>query len=329
MFMKKILLICLILPVLALAEPGFRIKGSITGVLNGTVAITYVYGVSPTQAASIIALPKVSIKDGAFEFTGHLAFPVLVDLKISTRKIRVFLENTSYSITGDFKGLSCASLKGGVANNVWQSYVTQGLSMDDCIRENANNIIAAYLALIRSKDTRTRAKEDFKILGKDARNSWYGRQLKSRINAYRATGVGAEFPKLITYGLDGSVFSLSDLPRKLTVLDFWASWCAPCRKFIPKLESMYEKYKDKGVRFVSVSVDDDLDHWKSAVNKEKMPWTQVIAKDGFEDGKGIKKMLNIFNIPYLIVVDKEGKIVASLDAYQKDRLDTILKSKLE
>ncbi|UAY55392.1 TlpA disulfide reductase family protein [Arachidicoccus terrestris] len=329
MLIKKILLLWLMMPVLALAEPGFRIKGSITGVLNGTVAITQVYGVTPEQAASIIGLPKASIKDGAFEFTGQLAFPVLVDLKISTRKIRVFLENTCYTITGNFQKLSGASLKGGVANHAWQSYLTGGRPMDNYIRENANTIVAAYLTWIRSTDTRTKAIEDFKILGTYAKNSWYGQQLKRRIGAYRATGVGTVFPELITYNLDGSPFSLSDLPAKLAVIDFWASWCAPCRKFIPKLQSIYEKYNGKGVSFVSVSVDDDLNRWKSAVNNERMPWTQVIAKDGFEDGKGIKHMLHIFNIPYLIIVDKEGKIVASLDAYQKVGLDAILKSKLE
>lgn len=101
-------------------------------------------------------------------------------------------------------------------------------------------------------------------------------------------------------------------------------WCAPCRAYIPTLREHYNKYKDKGVEFVSVSVDSDNDKRKEAVNAEQMQWRQVLAEGAFDDRKGVKQLLSIYHIPYVIVVDKDGKIAASLDYSKKDQLETVL-----
>lgn len=98
-----------------------------------------------------------------------------------------------------------------------------------------------------------------------------------------------------------------DFKGKILVLDFWASWCGPCRKEIPHLKEAYEKYGNKGVAFFSVSIDDKDTNWKKAMEEEKMPWAQALAP---EAGKDIMKLYQFSGIPFIVVLDKEGKIVA-------------------
>lgn len=323
--MKKLMALLLLLPLMATAGQGFVIKGKVSGILNGYVAITNVARLQAATDTSSEALPaKVRIKNGAFVFAGRLKHPGLVNLKISTREIAVFLENTSYTISGALSRLTGASLRGGQANDDWQQYIISGESGSDFMQAHPNSIASAYLALMQATDSYDEAQKGYAFLGPDARKSWYGQQLETAIGEYKKCGVGTTFPALAMHASDGRFFSMRDMTGKVVVLDFWASWCAPCRAYIPTLREYYNKYKDKGVEFVSVSVDSDTGRWKEATATEKMEWNQVLAEGAFDDGKGVKQLLNIYHIPYVIVVGKDGKIAASLDYSKKDQLETIL-----
>ena len=84
-------------------------------------------------------------------------------------------------------------------------------------------------------------------------------------------------------------------------VDFWASWCSPCRADIPHIKEVYEKYKDKGLNVLAISFDSNKAAWKSAVKKLKMPWEQLIELNGTNSDLGI---------PYGILLDSEGTIIA-------------------
>ena len=98
-----------------------------------------------------------------------------------------------------------------------------------------------------------------------------------------------------------------DFKGKILVLDFWASWCGPCRAEIPHLKEAYKEYSNKGVAFFSVSIDKDNAAWRKAMKEENMPWAQVQAPKA---GKDVMKQYQFSGIPYILVLDKEGKIVA-------------------
>ena len=97
-----------------------------------------------------------------------------------------------------------------------------------------------------------------------------------------------------------------DFKGKYLLIDFWASWCGPCRKAIPHLKDVYEKYGNKGLEIFSVSVDKDDKAWKKAMAEENMPWPQVCAPNS---GKEIMQEYQFRGIPHLVLLDKSGKII--------------------
>ncbi|MCZ4695397.1 AhpC/TSA family protein [Ancylomarina euxinus] len=118
--------------------------------------------------------------------------------------------------------------------------------------------------------------------------------------------IGKEAPIFEFPTADGKMISLKDFRGQYLIVDFWASWCGPCRNEIPHLKEVYETYKDKGVEILSVSIDKSKNAWKKAMSQENMTWPQIQAPGA---GKDIMKEYQFSGIPYIILLDKEGKIV--------------------
>ncbi|MFB6454127.1 redoxin domain-containing protein [Chitinophaga sp. Hz27] len=107
---------------------------------------------------------------------------------------------------------------------------------------------------------------------------------------------------------NGKAVSLDDYKGKYVLVDFWASWCKPCREAVPALTATYNKFKDKGFTILSVSLDDKKEKWMQAVAEEKMPWVQVSDLIGGESP--VAKRYGVMAIPAAFLVDPSGKIIA-------------------
>jgi len=97
--------------------------------------------------------------------------------------------------------------------------------------------------------------------------------------------------------------------NKLTIIDFWASWCGPCRAEIPNVVAVYEKYADKGLGIIGVSLDEDQSAWKSAIKSLNMKWTQLSDLQGWDNAAA--RLFGIESIPATILVNNKGQVVAT------------------
>src|SRR5258708_865552 len=108
----------------------------------------------------------------------------------------------------------------------------------------------------------------------------------------------------------GEDLQLSSLHGQYVIVDFWASWCMPCRASIPHLKDIYASYHTEGLEIVSVSIDARSEAWKRAVEQEQMPWKQALdtytGENNFADVSG---SYGIRAIPYTLLLDKEGKVI--------------------
>jgi len=116
---------------------------------------------------------------------------------------------------------------------------------------------------------------------------------------------GMKAPDFAYPDLNGKKMGPKDFRGKYLIVDFWASWCGPCRAEIPNLKALYKKYQSKGLEILSISVDAKQNDWKKALNEEKMAWPQINA----QESKPVMASYLFSGIPYMVVVDKEGNII--------------------
>lgn len=129
-------------------------------------------------------------------------------------------------------------------------------------------------------------------------------------------GVGNDAPEIILETNKGEEITLSELKGKIVLVDFWASWCHPCREANPLLADAYLKYNHKGFEILSVSLDDDKAHWLKAIEQDKLPWKWHASDLKGWDSKVIQDY-QVEALPTSYLIDRDGKIVA-LDPYADD-----------
>lgn len=154
----------------------------------------------------------------------------------------------------------------------------------------------------------------------EAQKSFYGQIVYNEL--YPAASEGNPAPAFTVQDGNGASFNLQQLMagKKYLLLDFWASWCGPCRKEIPNLKAVYEKFASKGLEIVSISIDKDAAAWQKALEEEQLPWRN------FRDETGVADAYSVSAIPAIFLVDGSGTIIATglRGTALQEKLETLL-----
>ncbi|RPE09504.1 AhpC/TSA family protein [Chitinophaga lutea] len=148
----------------------------------------------------------------------------------------------------------------------------------------------------------------FNALSKEARATPTGKQFAYRLELAKKLSPGQPAIEFSQNDPEGKAVTLASFRGKYVLIDFWASWCGPCRAENPNVVSAFNKYKDKGFTILGVSFDENKEKWVEAVKKDQLTWTQVSDLKGWANEVG--KLYGIRAIPQNLLLDPQGKIVA-------------------
>lgn len=190
-----------------------------------------------------------------------------------------------------------------------------------------DDVLAAYtynsnalMAELNLEDTRRL----YESMGKGAKNSPSGRIMLQRIQRMEKVTQGKTAPDFTLQDLNGHSVTLSQVKAKVKIVDFWASWCGPCRLNNPSLKRIYSEYHDKGLEIISVSLDNVKDRWAKAVEQDGLPWINVSSLKGWKCE--VAQTYDVKAVPAIFILDGDNHIIAT--NLRGDKLEAFLKDKL-
>ena len=313
--------------------------------ITGTVAqdeVGELYLVSGYGDESTIATTKINPEDGTFAFEGTVDEPMLAMvtddnetpltmLFIEPGKIAVVYDEVtkSYNATGtpandnlnvvndklkDVQNRFYALMQSENSDKEQQQALIDEYNtiISTAVTENIDNILGAYLFRVESAELSTadlRARlEQFPA---SLRKTKMLKAVEEKLIAQEQTEIGAPYIEIVAKDTNDNEVAFSSLvgEGKWVLIDFWATWCGPCRGEIPYLVEAYKKYADKGFEIYGVSLDNNVEAWKSYVAENDMTWVNVIGvnadkKSPSADAYGVS------SIPSNFLISPEGKIVA-------------------
>lgn len=349
--MKVLATLFFLLSVLGMSAADFHIKGKVSGVEDGTHLYLRLVGPPSRDLDSLV------IKDGVFEFRGEApATPSWATISIEGKFVALsdfYLESGSILIEGSRYQTSA---KGTPANEVYSVYRNTLQPLYDKLgnlhssfvsaetkakKDMANSELKAFEQQIDESELRFIRDYPSSVVALRIAGYKYNHMSASRINRMLAMLDSSllKMPQAVTirqyaaslslseegavasdFSLttsSGTHFSLADRNGKYLLLDFWASWCVPCRNSLPALAQLYEKYKNKNFEIVGISLDRKTEAWKKALSEENCSWTQVCDPTG-----EVARKYAVSAIPLMMLVSPEGKIVKRF--LQKDELSDAL-----
>lgn len=145
-----------------------------------------------------------------------------------------------------------------------------------------------------------------------SRNTASAKWLAHRVDSLGKFAVGAQAYDFEFVDTEGKKVRLSDFRGRLVLVDFWASWCGPCRREMKSLLPIYEELKGEDLEFISVSLDNREADWRKMLEEEKLPWVMLWNQEGFTAGNEpnvIQRAYGFYSIPFIVLIDKDGKII--------------------
>ncbi|CAL1520090.1 TlpA disulfide reductase family protein [Chitinophaga sp. MM2321] len=195
------------------------------------------------------------------------------------------------------------------------------------IKEHPKSIASIWLMMneLRSRVEPEEFQRLFASLDKSVQESPYGESVTAYIKSLKANAVDIPADDFSQHNEKGEPVKLSSFRGKYVLVDFWASWCGPCRQENPNVVKAYNKFKDKNFTILGVSLDNDRDRWLRAVKQDGLAWTQVSDLQGW--GNEVAVQYGIQSIPANLLIDPDGKIIARnlRGAQLEEKLQELLK----
>ena len=205
--------------------------------------------------------------------------------------------------------------------NMWQKMTSDFLSQND-------NIITAYTfySNIMMKEVGLQeARRMYSSMGEGAKSSHYAALIRKRIKRLEETANNAIAPDFTAVTPDGEPITMSEVKGKVKILDFWASWCGPCRLNNPALRALYDEFHSKGLEIIGISLDNNAERWRAAIQKDGLSWINVSTLKGWNCD--IARKYNVKAVPSLFILDENNRIIAS--ELRGEKLKEFIKERLE
>lgn len=324
----------------AVAADGFVITGNIQGLADGDVMIT-----SPQGQETLVKGPA---KNGAFSLKGSLPEPGLYWITYGKEQPQyIFLENSAITITGKQSEIKSLKIEGSKSHSEFlqfrktfdplfanlnaialqlqqsaedkkpalvQEYNTAIATMNkevgDFVTAKPSSYVSLFLLSVTKQinENISEVEQRFNLLPAALKASAMGKDMENYLAFAKIGAIGSEAVEFTQNDVDDKPVSLSSFRGKYVLLDFWASWCKPCRLENPNVVKAFNKFKDKNFTVFSVSLDQQKEPWLKAIANDKLAWTHVSDLQFWNNAAA--QLYHVQSIPQNFLIDPAGKIVA-------------------